>query len=341
MKLPINLAYERSISPSDVVFLVNWPGGIQKPLPYTTRVVLGMKEGSAAYSSDGKTASGYALAQGNPHEIDYCCVPYNAQSIECRFSVSFSSELRRPYKCSEPGVKSTLTQLIELYEQRIGWDELANRFLINICNGSWLWKNKNHAYSTSIEITPWPWESDSVLFEDLRNNYCSNEDFEQHVHWPALLQLIMDAFSQPNGLCILEVKATLRFATNAPIYPSQVFKESVKREKNRVFQTTQIESNETPIIGCYKAGAAIFSIDDWYPKAEEALRVNHYGVHKHDLHCYRHPDTGKDFFTLLKNVDEYVELLANPDEISTETIKDIHFVISNLIKGGLFQQKGN
>ncbi|WP_257976084.1 type I-F CRISPR-associated protein Cas7f/Csy3 [Vibrio parahaemolyticus] len=54
MKLPTNLAYERSIAPSDVCFFVVWPDNKKTPLTYTSRTVLGqMETASLAYDSSG------------------------------------------------------------------------------------------------------------------------------------------------------------------------------------------------------------------------------------------------------------------------------------------------
>ncbi len=347
MKLPNNLSYMGSIDPSDVVFLVNWPDGRKAPLPYTSRVVLGRKEGSkSAYKDDGQIdvdVTEDSLAQGNPHEVDFCCVPYGAESIECEFSVSFASSLRKPYKCSDPKVKRTLVQLIKLYEQKVGWEELATRFLENICNGRWLWRNNERAYYTSISMKPWPWEDEEYIisFEDIRQNYADINSFRDHKNWSSLIKLITNAFSQPNGLCIFEVSATLRLGKSAPIYPSQAFKDSVKGEKNRIYQTTKVDGENSPIFGCYKTGAAIATIDDWYPDAEEPIRISHYGAHKEDVYCYRHPNTGKDLFTLLEKADQYVEQLQGTDAWPDGMINDLHFVVANLIKGGLLQRKGS
>ncbi|MFH4557403.1 type I-F CRISPR-associated protein Csy3 [Vibrio diabolicus] len=346
MKLPNSLSYMKSIEASDVIFLVNWPDGRKTPLPYTSRVALGMKEGSkSAYKDDGQIdadLTAYSLAQGNPHEIDFCCVPYGAESIECEFSVSFASSLRKPFKCSDPEVKRTLVQLIKLYEEKVGWEELANRFLENICNGRWLWRNNECTYSTSIGIKPWPWEDEKAIspFHDIRKNYAVTNHFRDHKDWDNLIKLITDAFAQPNGLCIFEVSATFRLGTNAPIYPSQVFKDSVKGEKSRIYQSTDVDGESSPILGCYKTGAAIATIDDWYPDADKPIRISHYGAHKDDVYCYRHPNTGKDLFTLLEKADQYLEQLQATDVLPDEMINDLHFIVANLIKGGLLQRKG-
>lgn len=353
MELPTNLAYERSINPSDVCFLVVWPDGRKKPLTYTSRITLGQMETAAlAYDPSGKIkddATAEKLAQGNPHQVDFCNVPFGSSHIECFFSISFSSELRKPYKCNSMPVKQTLIQLIELYESKIGWSELVSRYLVNICNGSWLWKNTHKAYCCDVELTPWPWKGDNVSFENIRDNYIEKRDFENHRDWEAITQMTKKAFSQPNGLAIFEVKATLRLPTNSKFYPSQAFTEKESnntrkpktQNKSRTFQSTIIGEERSPIIGIYKVGAAIATIDDWYPDADEPLRIGRFGVHKGDVTCYRHPSTKKDFFTLLQQTDSYIETLMSSDSPTQEIVNDLHFLVANIIKGGMFQHKGD
>ncbi|MEZ9581533.1 type I-F CRISPR-associated protein Csy3 [Vibrio cyclitrophicus] len=353
MELPTNLAYERSIDPSDVCFLVVWPDGRKTPLTYTSRTVLGQMETAAlAYEPSGRTkesATAEKLAQGNPHQVDFCHAPFGASHIECYFSVSFSSELRKPYKCNSSTVKHTLMQLIKAYEENIGWNELVSRYLVNICNGSWLWKNTKKAYCWDIELTPWPWAGGAVKFQDIRANYLERGDFENHKDWEAIAQMTRNAFSHSNGLAIFEVKATLQLPTNKEIFPSQAFTEkesdstskSKTRRKSRIFQSTAVEDERSPILGIYKTGAAIATIDDWYPDATEALRVGRFGVHKEDVTCYRHPSTQKDFFSILKQTESYIEALTSSDKPNQETINDLHFLVANIIKGGMFQHKGD
>lgn len=351
MELPTNLAYERSINPSDVCFFVVWPDGAKEPLRYSSRTVLGQMEAAAlAYDSSGKikdNATAEKLAHGNPHTVDFCSVPFGASYIKCFFSVSFSSELRKPYKCNSGNVKNTLIKLIELYEKRIGWQELVSRYLINVCNGSWLWKNTKKAYRYDVELTPWPWTDKPVLFENIRTDYTEKSAFEAHQQWVAIRQLIVDAFSQSNGLAIFEVKATLTLPTNSEIYPSQAFAEKENKDskksgnKARIFQNTQIENARSPIIGIYKVGAAIATIDDWYPNAIEPLRISRFGAHKEDVTCYRHPSTEKDLFSILQRSDQFIERLSSADKLSQELTNDLHYLVANLIKGGMFQHKGD
>jgi CRISPR-associated protein Csy3 len=330
-----------------------WPDGRKTPLTYTTRRVLGQKETAAAvYDKSGaiiKSTTSEKLAQGNIHTVDFCSVPFGASHVECYFSVSFSSELRKPYKCNSVTVKRTLMQLVKAYEDNIGWSELVSRYLVNICAGKWLWKNTDKAYCWNIELEPWPWSGDVVKFEDIRANYIERSDFEKHPNWESIVDMTKAAFSHANGLAIFEVKATLRLPTNKEVFPSQAFTEkesnstskSKTQSKSRVFQSTIVEDERSPILGIYKTGAAIATIDDWYPDAVEPLRVSRFGVHKQDVTCYRHPSTQKDFFSILQQAESYIKALSSSDKLEQETINDLHFLVANIIKGGMFQHKGD
>ncbi|EGQ8276325.1 type I-F CRISPR-associated protein Csy3 [Vibrio parahaemolyticus] len=344
MKLPIHLAYERSICPSEVAFLVVWPDGNREPLPCYSKTILGFNEGShVGYDGSGAIRNNLkmnTLVQGNIHELDYCSVPYGAKSVECSFSVSFSSELLKPYKCSDAGVKKTLREFVSLYNQRVGLEELIIKYLTNIALGTWLWRNTKRSYCVSIEIRPWPWEGETIIIDDIRKYLKGDRSTNDLLNWNKLIEQVKEAFTDPMGLCILEVKANLIKPTMAQLYPSQMFKEAAKKENNRLYQSTIIDGIKSPIMGCYKTGAAIATIDTWYPDAEEPIRVGHYGVDRENSTAYRHPNTGKDFFSILKRTDEFVDRLKDIKELNQDELNDMHFLMANLIKGGLFQEKG-
>jgi CRISPR-associated protein Csy3 len=345
MKLPIHLAYERSISPSDVVFLTLWPDGSEEPIPCYSRTIVGLNEGShVGYDSTGKIRKNLKMntfTDGNIHELDYCSVPYGAQSINCHFSVSFSPELLEPYKCSDANVRNTLSEFVELYCKRITLDEIIKKYLTNIALGTWLWKNTKHSYKISIEIRPWPWDATPIVIDDIQKFILGESKLNELCGWSELVGQVNTAFTTPMAICILEVKANLIKPNMAQLYPSQKFKEVAKKESNRQYQSTLIQEIESPIMGCYKTGAAIAKIDTWYPNAEMPIRVGHYGVDRKNGTAYRHPDTRKDFFTILKQVDEFVERLNDSKELKQDELNDMHFLIANLIKGGLFQEKGD
>ena len=88
-----------------------------------------------------------------------------------------------------------------------------------------------------------------------------------------------------------------------------------------------------------KVGAAIQLIDDWWDeKAHKPLRVNEFGADKDDLITRRSPNTNKDFYSLLIQLDDFIEKLKKMDvKKDAIALADMHYIMSVLCKGGLFQ----
>ncbi|MCW8331439.1 type I-F CRISPR-associated protein Csy3 [Photobacterium sp. SDRW27] len=342
MRLPNKLSYQRSIDPSEVTFFVNWPDGSTRPLRKKTITVLGMHEGTHSAYKDGgdinESVTPNDLATGNPHDIDYCNIPYNAESVECHFSVTIENKVTVPKTCIDPDVTHTLKELVAAYQQRIGFAYLAEKYLTNIINGAWLWDNQS-TNSTTIQV-----ETNKGIFVEAQNVHYKRFEpgWEKRLaNWPQLVALFTNALLNERDYLSLEISAHLVYPTNKPLKLSQKCIIHQQRGKGRQYQTTTIGGEESPIFGAYKTGAAIALVDDWYPNAQETLRVNHYGIDKTNGITYRHPDTGLDLFSLLKRSEEFLDLLTNEKPLDEETIKQLHFVMANLIKGGPLQQKGN
>jgi CRISPR-associated protein Csy3 len=342
MKLPNRLTYQGSISPSIVTFHAIWPSGEIKPLRLHSRVVLGDKgSASEGFDVDGNPKNNVTapkLAEGNAHEVDYCHIPYGTQKIICEYSITIESNILAPLICPDPSVTATLKNLIHLYEEKIGFEYLAERYLKNIIGGTWLWRNQK-TYSTTITVTPW--KHSSVTAEDVQIKRFEDGWEKDLPEWKPLVKAFSEALNDPRKFLILEVKAILHLPTNTQFHPSQVFKESEKGAKGRTYQTTEIENADSPIFGSYKTGAAIAMIDDWYAKdAEYPLRVSSYGVDRKDSIARRLPSSGRDIYSLLMKSETLTEQLES-DQFKNDIVKNnLHFLMANLIKGGLFQLKG-
>ncbi len=82
-----------------------------------------------------------------------------------------------------------------------------------------------------------------------------------------------------------------------------------------------------------KIGAALQSIDDWWHEdADKPLRVNEYGADREYVIARRHVTLKNDFYQLLRNTENWTESMTATQAIPN----DVHFIMSVLIKGGLF-----
>lgn len=341
MKLPNRLTYQGSIDTSPVTFHAIYPSGETKPLRINSTTILGSKGSASEGFSDKGTpkenVTRAKLAEGNPHELDCCNIPYDANTVICEFSVTIEANVLTPKFSADSEVTALLEKLVALYGKKIGFEYLAKRYLSNIVNGVWLWRNQK-THSTTVSITQW--QLPPIIASDVQIKRFE-ENWEQELNgWEALTQAFTTALQDPKRYLILEIKAELNLPKNSRVHPSQVFKENQKGTKGRTYQTTEIDNDTSPIFGAYKTGAAIAMIDDWYPNAVYPIRISSYGVDKKNSTAHRPPDTGLDIFSLLMNSEKLIKSLESKAGATINQTNQLHFIMANLIKGGLFQLKG-
>lgn len=62
------------------------------------------------------------------------------------------------------------------------------------------------------------------------------------------------------------------------------------------------------------------------------LRVNEYGADREYVIARRHTQSGNDFYQLIRRTEAWTEEMEKSKSIPN----DVHFIMSVLIKGGLF-----
>ncbi|MDP5133189.1 MAG: type I-F CRISPR-associated protein Csy3 [Paraglaciecola sp.] len=335
MKIPSRLSYRRSLSPSHGVFTFLNAQEEKIPLPYQEIKIVGQKE-SAAEAFDKnmdirKISSWKTLAEGNPQFIEYCHVPYDAKRLLCNFSLTVSANTLKAELCNDDDVAKTIKEFLTVYKKRNGFVYLSERYLRQILSGAWLWRNQDNL---STQITIKTNTNRKVVAKNVHQLRFEQGWEAKLPDWSELVSDFAKALVDPMSYLICEIEAEIIPATCQEVYPSQAFTEkNDNRESSRIFQKTRINGQLSPVIGCYKIGAGISIIDDWFKDAVHPIRVGRYGVEKSTSSSLRTPDTGTDFFTLLTKIESITEALYKDKQLSNEA----NFIAANLIKGGLFQ----
>lgn len=355
MKLPKRFSYTRSISPSNCVFLIEGTEPLQVHKVTLTTSMEGAAQGaSETKASVKKSIDNEAslpadlgthnnLGRGNIQTVETCYVPYGTRRLVCNFSVSVNANSTSPHVCSDKEVISVLSEFLSLYKARGGFRYLAERYLENIISGAWLWRNQ-HTLGTKIVISTN--RTEPVCAEHVEQLRFNTNFFKKLPGWIELLEAFETALTEPSQFLICEVSGEIQPSTCQEIYPSQAFiqdesntgdnsQPKSKKSLAKVFQKTSINGVESPILGSYKIGAAIATIDDWYDDGVEPLRVSNYGVNKAEATAVRHPRSGKDLFSIMKNLESISASIQSSGQLPPEA----HFLVANLIKGGLFQKE--
>lgn len=336
MKLPQRFSYRRSLSPSIGVFTYVNKRGEERALPFKTVKVLGQKEG-VVEGFDNKmnpkaSATAKKLGEGNPHTIEYCHVPYDANRVFCRFSLTVNANSITPEVCSDTEVIKAMSEFVRSYIAVKGYNYLAERYLIQIISGAWLWRNQ-YSLGTTIRIRTH--KGRNLVAENVQPHSGQKVWQQNLAGWADLVDEFSEALINPGKFLLCEVEAEIIPITCQEVYPSQAFNERDGVDiPGRVFQKTMMDSAESPILGAYKIGAAIAQIDDWFDGAIKALRVGHYGVDKKICAALRTPEMGTDFFSIITQVEQLSKELRATGQLTSKA----HFLVANLIKGGLFQK---
>ena len=343
MKICNHLNYIRSLSPGKAVFFYRTANNDFNPLRVEKASISGQKSGVTDGYDKGflpLNIEPHALAYANPHTIDSCYVPPSVDEIYCRFSLRVEANSLGPHICSDAKVRKLLSALAAAYRDKGGYQELAKRYSKNILMGRWLWRNQ-HTRGTSIDVLTSM--GTQLEIEDARAlSWSEDWNIEQQTQLAQLTEEIAEALFNPRTYWFADITARLKTGFCDEVYPSQKFVENVgKGESSR--QLATVTCNDGIEAACFtavKVGAALQQVDDWWLlDADKPLRVHEYGADRDNLMAMRHPLTKKDFYYLLTRTVVFIrQLRLCKQQDGSDIPDDIHFVMSVLLKGGMFQR---
>ncbi len=344
MKICNILKYDRSLYPGKAVFFYKTTDSDFAPLQAEVNKIRGPKAGFTEAFTPQFSAKNLApqdLTHNNILTLEECYVPPNVEHIYCRFSLRVQANSLMPSGCSDPEVYSLLKELTLSFKECDGYKELANRYCRNILLGTWLWRNQNSG-NTEIEIKT-----------SSGNNYriMNTRKIAWESNWPkeelkALHELsneMHEALVDENIYWSADITAKIETVFCQEIYPSQVLADKPEQgEASKLFVKTKcLDGSHAVSFNSVKIGAALQSIDDWWePDAEKRLRVHEFGADKELSVARRPPDSERNFYYLLKNTESCIAELKALKTNGNESVNpSIYYLISVLIKGGMFQKK--
>ncbi len=342
------LSFARSLQPSEGLF---W--GTRSSDAGWGQPIEVFEKGVRGQSSEFKTDN---PGKSNPQVVEAAVVPPGCDGVRLEFSMLVLPHSKEPWACGDPEVTAAYKELVDAYANKGGFEHLARLYLWNIANGRFAWRNRFQADDMKVEVR---FDGQTIVFnpthpklslevpasvEDLRASALSNEraTVDKLIVWIA------------KGL--QEKRAALNVAWLASmhegqeIFPSQEYLQAERKEKapSRVYAKLPRywEGREVNQASMHsqKIGAALRHIDI-IPGHEGAIAVNPYGGVQETGAVLRAEkdrkglDIAKSFYVLRSNDGELfsaINAASNGDAIPA----DVHFVIANLVRGGVFGQKG-
>ncbi|MEZ9906366.1 type I-F CRISPR-associated protein Csy3 [Vibrio breoganii] len=339
MELCNQLNYVRSLSTGKAYFYHLAADGEMCPIEIDRTRLRAPKSGYAEAYKGGsfaqKNVAPQDLAYANPQFIEECYVKPGINEIYCAFSLRIRANSLTPDVCSDGEIRHQLSLLAKTYQELNGYHELAHRYAKNILLGTWLWRNRE-CRKLTIEVTTS--DSETLIVDNVtRLSWYGHWDEPSTACLEKLTAYLTRALSDPCEYYYLDVKAKMGVGWGDEVYPSQEFLDS-REDGVPTKQLASVElqnGKDTVAFHGQKVGAALQSIDDWWhEEADKPLRVNEYGADREYVIARRHVAFKNDFYQLLRNTESWIESMT-----ASQTIpNDVHFIMSVLIKGGLFNR---
>ena len=328
------LAFEKKLVPSDgLMFGTTWSDRNKK----STALLLQEKSVRGTISNRLKKALkndpiklDVEVEKANLQRVDNCALSPEQDTLKLTFTLKVLSGVENPSACNSEGFNQTYNEAVKGYIAEYGFNELAQRYAINLANGRFLWRNRIGCEKLEVQIKVLN-ESDDFNEIFNCNDYSNFDNTDKNVE--QLTQKIAQTLSGESDFLLLEIIAFAKIGKSQDVYPSEELvldknNSDKKGKKSKIlFSVGEVASMHSQ-----KIGNAIRSIDTWYAKydkCQKPIAADPYGAVTNLGAAYRNPKDKTDFFTLFDKFSTGEEIEVN----------DKHFVMAVLVRGGVFGEK--
>ena len=321
IELPNLLSFERKLENSDALMFSGSWNQQDNDNWHSIRIIprLNRSTQSAQGISDDKKIKPNPVASSN----DDANLPLEHDTLKLSFTLRLIGNLGLPFACNSPGFETAIKQKVDEFKQTDMLDELAKRYAYNIANGRFLWRNRVGAKDITIKVTIDRQGSDqqSELLTFDAYDYSLNNFDNTDEDITKLAQAIKEGLASDTFIFI-SIDAFVQLCSGQRVFPSQ---EMNMGEKRKVL----FKIHNQAAMHNVKIGNALRTVDNWYPDAEFPIAAEPYGAVTQRGQAYRK-----------SKIDLYTLMVAwvNSDELTPEQQA---YVVSNLIRGGVFSKGGD
>lgn len=341
------LAFERKLDPSDAVFSSGlwadrtnaraWPGVLvrEKSVRGTISNRLKTKD-----MDPGKLDA--EVEKANLQTVDVATLPPEADTLQVRFTIRVLAGAGIPSACNSAAYLQKLKAVVVDYASNSGFATLAQRYACNLANGRFLWRNRLGSEMVEVQVRQlqdgqavktWIFNALDIDLRGFEPPAASAQDIAE------LAQVVEQALSGQVKYALLEVNAFARMGAGQEVFPSQELildkgSSTAGQKSKTLYEMGKTDKQRgTAAIHSQKLGNAIRTVDTWYPEEGGLgpIAVEPYGSVTSQGKAYRQPREKQDFYTLL---DAWVI----KDQVPA--LEQQHYVIANLIRGGVFGESG-
>lgn len=326
IKRPSVYAFERKINISEgIMSQTHWiTREEQEPdvLEVINKSVLGVIANISDKDIKNEELVSKKIRSANPQKTDSCSLDFKHDTLRVDYSMKIIGNVGVPSSCSGKEYNDKLQIFVAKYRDEYEYRELAMRYVTNIVNARWLWRNRVGAHKIEVVVfvddKKYIFDSKKIGLNDFDSD---NNDIKE------IADKFVQVFTNKKEFITINVTGFAQIGKGAEVFPSQelTIDSNVKGKKLFVYEGSAALHSQ-------KIGNAIRTIDDWYNESEDngfvknPIPVEAYGIVKNFNKAYREPKN-KCFYELLDDI------VINDTEIDEG---DKHYVIAMLIRGGVF-----
>lgn len=342
------LAFERKLDPSDATFSAgNWADRASSATWPSVDVREKAVRGTISNRQPAGTDPSKLNAKmdvPNLQRVDVATLPPTADTLQARFTLRVLGGAGTPSACNSTAYLHKLLSVLKSYAEVSGFGELARRYAYNLANARFLWRNRVGAEMVEVQIRHVQngMVAQSWVFNALDLSLRNFDVPTANTGALAELAQVIEQGLTGEKFVLLEVTAFARVGDGQEVFPSQELildkGSSTAGVKSKTLYTVgdTHEKRGVAAIHSQKIGNAIRTVDTWYPDEEglgqiAPIAVEPYGSVTSQGKAYRQPKAKMDFYSLL---DAWV--LKDQPPVSVQQ----HYVIANLIRGGVFGESG-
>ena len=320
------LAFERNLDISDAFFTQRNSRSDDEPIDVkirekSVRGTISNRLKNALSNDPAKLDA--EIQKANLQRVDVATLDDDKDTLIAKFSCKVLPFDGKPNVCNDQDYQVKLLETVRSYLQTQGVGELAKRYAINIANARWLWRNRMGAESIRVTVRI---DNETVIFENAKQ--LSLNDFNLQDEKISKIADYIKQGSNGERFVILDVMAELKMGYGQEVYPSQ----ELVLDNNTRKSKTLYKINEKAAMHSQKVSNAIRTIDTWYADdAQFPIAAEPYGAVTTLGTAFRQPKAKLDFYSLF---DDWVLNDKSPP------IEQQHYVISVLIRGGVFGASG-
>lgn len=323
------LAFDRRISSSNALFYgVNWDKRNEttgSPLPVREKSVRGVIDHRLKSSQASQTHVEASIENPNLQTVDYCALGMDEDTLRVRLNLQLAGQIE-PCACNNQQVAERVSAMVNHFSGSDSFPELCRRYLTNIANGRFLWRNRLGTESIEVKILM---EDEEYRFEALSLSTRNFEDTDENID--KMSRKMAEVLTGDKSHVNIYIDSCLKKFPGLEVFPSQelvVDNSRGRGRKSKYLFEAEAGNTKAAALHPQKVTNAVHTIDDWYDEnPEQPISVNAYGAVTNQGRAYRQPGKN-DFYTLFDRA-----VADGPESL----VKDHkNYVMAMLIRGGVF-----